>query len=523
MMQQAIEYLRQGFSVIPAVPKEKKFLISWADYQKKLPTESDIRQWWTKWPDANIGLVTGQISNLAVIDIDSAEGKEQIEEYLPDTLVFPIAHTPRGGQHWFFRCFDADLLTQAPIPGFAGVDIRANGGVVIVPPSVGVNGKQYQWQNGLEISKIPIPKIPERLYAILPKKTDVMPLRTYSNDQMFVEGRRDEDLFHIAYALVRAKLPEPEIYATLLRLASACSPPFPQKEAEQKVVSALRRALSQPRDIKQEVSAWCMAQDGHFRLESCFSELTLRTKEQKAECRAVIADLSARGIIERDKGIGIYRLIDKSIEHIELMDERPEPLDIKWPFGIEQFADIYPGNVAIVAGTSNAGKTALLLNFAAKNMDKFQIRYQSSEMDSDELSMRLRGFEAGLNAFRQKIEWIKRSTDWWDIILPDAINIIDFMEIHEDFYKVGGWIKKVFDRLKKGIAVIALQKTANTEIGRGGAVTKEKARLYLSIDYGTLTIVKAKNWHDQEVNPNGRKIDFTMERGVILKNIGFWR
>lgn len=275
--------------------------------------------------------------------------------------------------------------------------------------------------------------------------------------------------------------------------------------------------------MKQEVSQWCISQDGTFRIESCFHELSLGSKEQKSEGRSAIMELSRRGIIERDKGIGVYRLIDKTIEYIQLLDQTPQPVQVKWPFGIEQFADLYEGNIAVIAGTSNAGKSALLLNFAAKNKDNFHVRYQSSEMDSQELSVRLKGFGTGLNAFREKVEWIRRSQDWWDIILPDAVNIIDFMEIHEDFYKVGSWIKKVFDKLRKGIAIIALQKKDDkTDTGRGGSITKEKSRLYISIDYGTLTLVKAKNWHESSVDPTGAKIDFVMERGIVLKNEGTW-
>jgi hypothetical protein len=524
MMQQAIKYLRQGFSVIPVIPKDKKSLVDWAIYQKKLPTEQDIKDWWKKWPDANIGVITGQISGVAVIDIDSEEGKKEIESFVPDSLIVPIVNSPRGGQHWWFRCLDSNLITKAGIDGFTKVDIRANGGMIIAPPSVGANGKRYEWNEGIDIGQMEIPRIPKSLYDVLPKKISSKEIMVPSpTGLMFTEGRRDEDMFHIANALVKSRIPQEEIYETLVKLALACHPPFPLKEAEQKVLSALRRASEQPRNVKQEVSQWCIAQDGTFRIESCFNELNLKNTEQKGEGRAAVMELSRRGIIERDKGIGVYRLLDKTIEYIQLSDQTPQPLNFKWPFGIEQFADLYEGNIAVVAGTSNAGKTAMLLNFAVKNKDNFHVRYQSSEMDSHELSIRLKGFGTGLASFREKVEWIKRSQDWWDIILPDAVNIIDFMEIHEDFYKVGGWIKKIFDKLRKGIAIIALQKKdATTDMGRGGAITKEKARLYLSIDYGTLTIVKAKNWHEYSVDPTGAKIDFVMERGVVLKNEGTW-
>lgn len=522
MLDIAKNYLKLGMSVIPGIPGRKNYYVPWEDYQKRLPNETEINNWWSKYPNANIGIVTGIISGLAVIDVDDESEKEQIEKYIPDNLVFPIATTPRGGQHWYFKCLDSTIKSVAPIPGFKKVDVRANGGVIIAPPSVGANGKIYKWQDNLSIESIEIPLIPDSLYRILPKNVPQQAVE--STGDMFIHGRRDEDLFHIAFALTKAKLPVSEIYQTLMRLAQACEPPFPLKEAEAKVMSALKRASEQPRDIKLEVQHWCLSQDGAFRVDSCFNELSLKQKEHKAECREVIADLIKRGIIEKGKAIGVYRLMNQQVEHIEIPDHRPEAIPFKWPFGIENFVDLYKGNVAIIAGVSNAGKSALLLNCAYKNMDNFRIRYQSSEMEGDELYLRLKGLGVGLDVFRQKVEWIKRSTDWWDLILPDDVNMIDFMEIHEEFYKIGDWIKKVFDKLRGGIAIIAIQKKdSKTDVGRGGAITKEKARLYISVDYGSLCIVKAKNWHDFEVDPNGMKIDFTLKKGIILENVGPWR
>ena len=518
----ALQYLKNGFSVIPAIAKDKKFYIAWAEYQNKLPTEDQVRKWWTKCPDADIAIVTGLISGLVAIDIDSPEGKAKINEYVPDSLIFPIAETPRDGEHWYFRCLDANLKTKAPIPGFTGVDVRANGGIIIAPPSIGSNGKAYQWRENLNILQISIPTIPPDLYAILPKKDVTMQAAEIVTTDMFMDGNRDEDLFHVAWALVRAKLPSNEIYQTLIRLSQACTPPFPIKEAEIKVLSAMKRAAIQPRDIQGEVQQWCLTQD-KFRIESCFNELTLLTKEQKSECRNAVTDLMNRRIVERDQGIGVYRQINNTIEHIIIPDHKPESMPLIWPFGIEQMADIYNKNIVVIAGNSNAGKSAFLLNFADMNKDNFKIRYMSSEMDGGELAVRLRGFGINLSVFREKVEWIMRGSDWWDIIEPDGINIIDFMEIYDKFYDVGLWIKKIYDKLRSGIAVIAIQKkNANTDVGRGGEFSIEKSRLYLSMDFNKLTIVKAKNWADSSKNPNGLKVSFTIKYGVIFENVSPW-
>jgi len=55
--------------------------------------------------------------------------------------------------------------------------------------------------------------------------------------------------------------------------------------------------------------------------------------------------------------------------------------------------------------------------------------------------------------------------------------------VHENFYEIGKPIKQIWDKLKDGIAIIAIQMKAGAKMGRGGDFSKEKARLYLSMDY----------------------------------------
>jgi hypothetical protein len=75
----ALLYLTEKkYSVIP-VRGDKRPYIKWEQYQKERATEEEVRGWWKKWPNAMIGIITGKISDLAVIDIDTDEGREEIE------------------------------------------------------------------------------------------------------------------------------------------------------------------------------------------------------------------------------------------------------------------------------------------------------------------------------------------------------------------------------------------------------------------------------------------------------------
>jgi putative DNA primase/helicase len=94
----ALSYQRQGFSVIPIQPREKKPLVHWEPYQKQRTTEEEIKVWWSKWPDANVGIVTGAISGLVVIDLDAVEAKDALKALIPgfDLLSVPRSKTGKG-------------------------------------------------------------------------------------------------------------------------------------------------------------------------------------------------------------------------------------------------------------------------------------------------------------------------------------------------------------------------------------------------------------------------------------------
>lgn len=145
----AVEYLRRGWSVVPIRPRSKLPLIAWEQYQRRLADEREVAEWFRYWPDANIGIVTGTISHLAVLDIDprhgGAESLADLERKngpLPATME---AETGGNGRHLYFQ--PATLLrSRAGLA--AGIDLRAEGGLVVAPTSVHPSGKRYAWRIG---------------------------------------------------------------------------------------------------------------------------------------------------------------------------------------------------------------------------------------------------------------------------------------------------------------------------------------------------------------------------------------
>jgi len=177
---------------------------------------------------------------------------------------------------------------------------------------------------------------------------------------------------------------------------------------------------------------------------------------------------------------------------------------------------LYPKNIAVVAGSKDAGKTAFCLNFARLNQENFEVNYFCSEIAAQEFRERLKLFGFPLDSWKIKV-W-ERSSNFADVIKPDALNIIDFFEISNEFYLISKELKAIHDKLNKGVALIAIQKDKNAKLGRGGSFSIEKARLYVTLDakdyHNELTIVSGKNWAQKDKNPAGVVIKFKLINGA---------
>ena len=205
------------------------------------------------------------------------------------------------------------------------------------------------------------------------------------------------------------------------------------------------------------------------------------------------------------------------------LDAPQTPLDLSFPLGIEELAVVMPGNIMVVAGVSNAGKTAFLMNFAKMNMKARQVHYFSSEMGAEEFKLRVREHNDLLITDWQRMVFYERADNFADVIRPDDINIIDFLELHTDFYKVGGLISDIHQKLNRGCAFIAIQKNPGAEHGLGGARSIEKARLYLALEPGKCIIRKAKIFKNKDTNPNGLSMQFKITAGAKFIPEGVWR
>lgn len=273
--------------------------------------------------------------------------------------------------------------------------------------------------------------------------------------------------------------------------------------------------------LTEKIKSFIDATTGVFTISEISRYLAKNTLATPKNITTVLQKLRADGYIARvgDRH-GHFRKVEDDCPVLDLKNLDDRKLDIKWPFELEKYVYTMPGNIVVIAGVSNAGKTRFCLNTAKMNMDKFDIHYFSSEMGGREIVKTLRQYD-GLNPFDWTVKFRERSGKFEDVVVPDAINIIDFLEIHDNFYLVGQMIRDIFDAMRggEGIAIIALQKDPKQDTGRGGYLSLEKSRLYLTMDYnkkdrkGTAQIVKAKNFVNTAIDPNGMYISFNFLPG----------
>jgi len=160
----ALEACGRGWSVVPlhtavggrcscgdaecAAPG-KHARVAWKPYMEHRAGPDRVRRWWRRWPGANVGVVTGAVSGLVVLDVDPRHGGcdtlavlEVVNGRLPHTVE---ALTGGGGQHLYFR---HPGLAVASRPVAPGLDVKGDGGLVVCPPSLHVSGRRYVWEEG---------------------------------------------------------------------------------------------------------------------------------------------------------------------------------------------------------------------------------------------------------------------------------------------------------------------------------------------------------------------------------------
>lgn len=152
MLNHALKYLSLGLSIIPLKPKGKEPLIPWAEFQKRRAGVEEAKEWFKKWPCANVGIVTGSVSGIAIIDLDGPEG---LKEALRLGLTSSTISLTGNGKHLWYKypeqSLNPTLLVQNSVRIYPGIDVRGDGGYIVAPPSMHENGQRYRFVNVLQV------------------------------------------------------------------------------------------------------------------------------------------------------------------------------------------------------------------------------------------------------------------------------------------------------------------------------------------------------------------------------------
>jgi len=283
------------------------------------------------------------------------------------------------------------------------------------------------------------------------------------------------------------------------------------------------RDLSRFEGLSKRVRAWVANTGGWWETRELDSDLGISGPRDKENRKKILQRLHEQGIIEQHPKINkSWRYVDTRVTSLLFKTAATEGvLPVRWPLGIEKFVNLFPGNMAVVAGSPNSGKTALLLDFIRLNQEALPMYYFCSEMGAVELRNRLEQFP-GMAIEDWKFQAIERASDFADVIRMDCVNIIDYLEMTVDLYAINTHLTAISHKIGSGLAVVALQKKVGAQFGRGQEFGLEKPKLYLSMDKGKLQIIKGKSWANKKVDPCGLEVSFKITGGCQFEITTGW-
>lgn len=235
---QALNYARQGFPVFPIQPGLKIPFPGSRGLHDATVDPDQVRAWWEKYPEANIGLRTGEVSGVTVVDFDQKSGGMDSFASWPQPILTFQVETPGGGRHLYYKYEPTLRQTTGLRPG---VDVRNDGGYVLAPGSV-VGGREYRVVVKTQFAELPAGVLKSLTSgssaagssAAGSKATEPSAARGGSGELgAITEGGRNAGLTKIAGALRKQGLSEEGMRSALLAInETECDPPLSEKEVE---------------------------------------------------------------------------------------------------------------------------------------------------------------------------------------------------------------------------------------------------------------------------------------------------
>lgn len=241
----AQRYLARGWCVLPLRARDKRPLIAWEPLQKARPTPEQVADWFSRWPTANIGIVTGEISNLVVLDIDPQHGgdaslarSERRYGPLPETIEVT---TGGGGRHLYFTHPGGLIRNRTGLA--QGIDLRGDGGYIVAPPSIHPSGRPYAWAHRRSPQDVPLAALPRWLFTPSGRGRARHSLSDWRQlvREGVPEGQRNSTIVSLAGHLLWHQV-DPEVVQELLLAWNRmrCRPPLDDAEVAQAVANIVK-------------------------------------------------------------------------------------------------------------------------------------------------------------------------------------------------------------------------------------------------------------------------------------------
>jgi len=232
------EYLKNGYSLIP-IDGEKKPHIYWKRYQYRRAAAKEIFSWYHQFCTYNIGIVTGHISKLAVIDVDDLSLLPELKERLPEINETTRVKTNRG-YHYYFQLNGEQAKSTSALFD-KRLELKSNGSYIVAPPSI-IENHRYTY----EIPLNEILPIPEKLAVNnnhgnkFPNKNILFKIPKYHGHKMdcirqilkrdLKEGERDNGLFILYNLLLQNHNTKEYAREIVARKNQSLSTPLTDKE-----------------------------------------------------------------------------------------------------------------------------------------------------------------------------------------------------------------------------------------------------------------------------------------------------
>jgi hypothetical protein len=242
----ALQLAQHGLAVFPCQPRGKEPACDTGLHAATTDAER-INRWWCAVSDLNIGVATGMVSGIFVLDVDGDEGEaslrllEQQHGALPPTIE---AITGKG-RHCYF-CMRGSIRNSAGQIA-AGLDIRGDGGYVIAPPSVHPSGRAYRWSVDTAND---FAEAPDWLHAMIGANTNGKAGKRLEHwhavlTEPIHNGERNSTLASIAGKLLHAGLKDGFLLYDLIMCVNIarCEQPLSASEVETIVISVIRTHL----------------------------------------------------------------------------------------------------------------------------------------------------------------------------------------------------------------------------------------------------------------------------------------